>query len=107
MSKIDPSTLVGQPLRLRRTAAGDYSVVIGDLPAGRIMRKPVAGGSEVWLWTVTGPYLPPGLQPAAGDAQTLDEAKAAFRAKYDAWLQWALAQGCEAVWHTGAHRSEI
>ena len=105
MSLLDPATLVGQPLRLRRTAPDDYAVLVADMITGRIMRKPVASGAEVWLWTVTGPYLPAGLQPSAGDSPSLEDAKAAFRSKLDKWLAWAIAQGRKAYWHTGADRT--
>lgn len=47
MSLIDPSALVGQPLRLRRTAPDVYALLIADKLTGRIMRKPVAGGGDV------------------------------------------------------------
>ena len=47
--------LTDQPLLLKRLAAGDYSVTVKDLRAGRIMQKPLSGGRCVWLWTMTGP----------------------------------------------------
>lgn len=96
---IDPKTLVGQQLRLRKTAEADYTVRVADLAAGRIMRKPVAGGSTVWLWTVTGPYVPPKLQPSHGDAESLDAAKEAFKVKFRAWLLWANSRSGEATWN--------
>lgn len=86
---LDPAALEGQPLTLHRLADDDYSVRVLDHVAGRIMAKPISGGRVVWFWTLTGPYLPADLQPSQGDAETLLEAKAAFRAKFDRWLAWA------------------
>ena len=79
-------------------APDDFAVRIDGRLLGRIMAKPMAGGSVVWIWTITGPYLPPELRPASGDAESLDAAKAALKAKFGAWLQWAAGRG-EAVWH--------
>jgi len=95
---LDPATLEGQHLLLKETAVGDYSVSILDHRAGRIMLKPVSGGREVWFWTITGPYIPTDLQPSHGDADTLLEAKSAFRAKFDAWLVWAKELGHPVMW---------
>ena len=99
---IDPSSLIGQPLRLRRIGEDDHVVLVRDLTSGRIMSKTMAGGTTAWFWTVTGPYLPPELQPASGEAETLDEAKACFKSKFGAWLHWAVAQGGDVHWHGGA-----
>lgn len=105
MSLVHPFKLIDQPLRLRRTAGDDYTVLVADLTAGRIMRKPMAGGGENWLWSLTGPYLPPGLQPSYGDCLSLDLAKDAMKAKFQAWLHWAVAQGGDVHWHMGAERT--
>lgn len=98
-ASIDPETLEGLPLMLRQAAAGDYTVAIAGRLAGRIMLKPVSGGRGVWFWTLTGPYIPPQLQPGNGDCASLDAAKAALKAKFEAWLLWAKGQGGAAVWH--------
>lgn len=37
------------------------------------------------------------LQPSSGEAETLPEAKAAFRVKFDAWLTWAKDLGHTAL----------
>ena len=103
---IDPASLIGQSLRLRRSAEEDYAVVVGDLIAGRILLKPMAGGGEVWLWSVTGPHVPPQLHPASGDSASLEEAKGAFKAKFMAWRHWAVAQGGDVNWHTAVPRVE-
>lgn len=104
MPLIDPASLVSQPLRLRRTAEDDFAVLVADLIAGRIMRKAVAGGFEVWFWTLTGPYVPPQLRPVQGDAETLDEAKEAFKGKFLSWLHWAATQGGDVHWHVAVQR---
>lgn len=101
---IDPATLEGQPLILKTAAPNDYTVMVLDRIAGRIMAKPVTGGRTVWFWTVTGPYLPDRLRPGDGDAESLEEAKAAFRAKFDAWLAWARDLQHPVMWSQGAER---
>ena len=73
------------------------AAVIGDFAIG--LSYELAGGGTVLLWTVTGPYILPDLQPSHGDAETLDEAKQAFRAKYVAWLHWAVSRLGEATWN--------
>lgn len=96
---LDPSTLKDQQLVLTATAPGDYSVRILDHAAGRIMAKRLAGGREVWFWTLTGPYIPSHLFPGHGEAETLIQAKTEFRAKFDAWLAWAMELGHPVAWH--------
>ena len=103
---IEPATLEGQPLILKAMAPDDYSVRVLERFAGRIMAKPVSGGRVVWFWTVTGPYVPSHLQPSHGEAESLDEAKAAFRAKFDAWLAWAKDLQHPVVWSQGAGRAD-
>lgn len=95
---LDPATLEGQQLTLHRLADDDYAVRVLDHLAGRIMAKPVSGGRVIWFWTMTGPYLPADLQPSQGDAETLLEAKTAFRAKFDKWLAWATALQQPVMW---------
>jgi hypothetical protein len=68
------------------------------------MAKPVSGSRVMWFWTVTGPYVPGDLQPASGDAESLDKAKAAFRAKFDKWREWAMSLGHPVVWHEAVKR---
>lgn len=98
-SYADPSTLHGQPLMLRRLAVDDYVVIVAGLRCGRILGGTGPGMSTVWTWTVTGPYVPPHLQPSNGRAATLGEAKAAFRATFENWLVWAQEQRQPAAWH--------
>jgi hypothetical protein len=96
---INPATLQDNPLMLRRIGPDDFAVTVGGLPAGRIMAKPLAGSRVVWFWTVTGPFVPGALQPGDGEADNLDEAKAALKAKFTAWLRLATAEGGEVLWH--------
>lgn len=99
---INPQKFAGKPLLLIKTTSdsvNDYSIRCAGRRVGRIMRTDLAGGAESWLWTVTGPYLPEELRPSDGRAGSLAEAKAAFRLKFDAWLQWAISRGEPAAWH--------
>lgn len=77
----------------------DYVATIAGLDAARIMLEPRAGSALVWCWYMTGPYLPPHLAPVSGTADTLNEAKAAVRVKFDRWLAWALEQQGPVTWH--------
>lgn len=95
---LDPSTLEGQQLVLHQAAEGDYVVRILGYAAGRIMVRSVSGSRMLWFWTLTGPYVPGHLQPSNGDAESLLEAKAAFRGKFDAWLGWAKELGHPVAW---------
>jgi hypothetical protein len=65
---------------------GDYAVVDGETRVGRIRREKLPAGVK-WCWFLqTAPVAPP---PNSGSADTLDEAKAAFRARYEAvQAQW-------------------
>lgn len=101
MSTIDPRTLGQHPLILKPADGGgrDFTVLCAGHLVGRIMRSDLTGGAESWLWTVTGPYLPEALRPSDGRAGSLEEAKAAFRAKFDGWSSWALEQGGPVLWH--------
>lgn len=98
MRRIDPASLLEHPLMLRTIGEGDFAIVVAGLPLGRIMRKPVSGGKEVWFWTLTGPYVPESLFPKDGDAPTLEGAKTAIKGAFERWLAWAQGQG-EVVWH--------
>jgi hypothetical protein len=102
MTIILAQQFVDQPLLLKTTYEGaenDHAIHCAGHLIGRIMLTPMSGGAEIWLWTITGPYLPPELQPSHGRADTLAEAKKAFREKFDAWLAWALEQAGPVPWH--------
>lgn len=103
---VEPATLEGQALILKAMAPDDYGVRVLDRLAGRIMAKPLSGRRVVWFWTVTGPYVPSHLQPSHGEAESLEEAKAAFRAKFDAWLAWAKDLQHPVVWSVGPGKVE-
>ena len=97
-----PQKFTDQPLLLKTTYEGaenDHAIHCAGHLVGRIMLTPMSGGAESWLWTMTGPYIPPELQPSQGRADTLAEAKVAFREKFDAWLTWALEQAGPVPWH--------
>jgi hypothetical protein len=98
-SYVDPATLKDEPLILKRIGEGDYSVRAINRVAGRIMLKSVSGSRAVWLWTVTGPYIPSELQPSHGDADSLEDAMAAFRSKFNRWREWAETLGHDVVWN--------
>jgi hypothetical protein len=96
----DVNHIRDKPLTLRRLADEDYQVMAGEMPTGRIF-KTVRSERTVWFWTITGPYLnAPELKVAgSGEVATLDEARKAFRASFDAWLAWVQAGGKPAVWN--------
>lgn len=98
-SYVDPADFEAAPLMLKRIGADDYAVTVAGRGAGRILAGTGPGMSVIWTWTVTGPYVPPALQPAHGRVESLDEAKAAFRAKFEAWLVWARTIGRPVAWH--------
>ena len=98
---IDPQTLVGLPLILKRVTLEDYSVRVADRVVGRIMLKPMAGGVSTWWWTITWPYM--GDAPSSGDAETLEQAKTDIKVRFTAWLESAVRQG-EAHWLGGPER---
>lgn len=97
--RFDPQTFTGQPMHLARSAADDYRVMIAGHTAGRIFRTMKSASQHVWLWTVTGPYLPNARLNGTGDSTDIAEAKAAFRATFNAWLEWAVEQNAPVVWH--------
>jgi hypothetical protein len=102
MTAIYPQQFQDHPLVLRTTyegAANDHAILCAGHLLGRIMLTPMSGGAESWLWAITGPYIPPEVQPSHGRADTLAEAKTAFREKFDAWLTWAMEQGGPVPWN--------
>jgi hypothetical protein len=60
----------------------DYDVFDGDRDVGRIYLIDGYDGSEVWFWGVS--FQLRGRK-SYGRAESLDEAKAAFRAEYERW----------------------
>jgi len=67
-------------LALRRAAPDDYDVMQDGEIIGRIYR--MKADRELWRWMIRLWAPPPG--PSGGLSATLDEAMAAFRAKWDA-----------------------
>jgi hypothetical protein len=67
-------------LALRRAGPDDYDVTETDEIVGRIYR--MKADRELWRWMIRLWEPPPG--PSGGLSATLDEAMAAFRAKWDA-----------------------
>jgi hypothetical protein len=66
-------------LALRRTGPDDYDVIQAGEIVGRIYR--MKADRELWRWTIRLWAPPPG--PSGGVCATLDDAMAAFRAKWD------------------------
>jgi hypothetical protein len=60
----------------------DYDVFDGDREIGRIYLVDSDGGNEIWFWGV--PFQLTGRK-SYGHVGSLKEAKAAFRAEYEAW----------------------
>ncbi len=96
---VDPKRFAGKPLTLRTVADADASVMIDGLRAGRIMEQVRAGQGRVFFWTLTAPYMNEVQAASSGEAESLEDAKAAIRKAFDAWLTWALSQEKPAVWH--------
>jgi hypothetical protein len=63
-------------LALRRTGPDDYDVIHDDETVGRIYR--MNADRELWRWTIR--LWEPTHGPSGGAADSLAEAKAAFRA---------------------------
>ena len=96
---VEPSRFTGLPLITKATAENDHSVMCDGLRAGRIMLQPIANGQEIWLWTITGPAMVQAGLSSSGKADSLEEARQAFRAQFDRWLEWALAADAAVYWH--------
>ena len=63
------------------------------------MLQPIANGGSVWLWTITGTAMVQAGLSSSGKADSLEEARQAFRAQFDRWLAWALAADVAVYWH--------
>jgi hypothetical protein len=83
------------PLTLRHANASrisgewqheDYDVFDGARDVGRIYLVDEFGGSETWLWGVSFQVT---KRKSYGRADSLDEAKLAFRAEYARWQREA------------------
>jgi hypothetical protein len=60
----------------------DFDVLDGDRYVGRIFLVDSFDGNETWFWGVS---FPPTNRKSYGQANSLELAKAAFRAEYEAW----------------------
>jgi hypothetical protein len=79
-----PDDLVLRPTAIGgEVREGDYQVIWGDLPIGRIYKTHGVGGWDLWTWGVILPNVPqfPDLRGSSSD---LAGAKADFKA---AWLR--------------------
>jgi hypothetical protein len=97
--RFDPRIFIDQPMHLAPSGESDFRVIVAGHIAGRIFATLRSSSRNVWLWTVTGPYLPGAGLNGSGDADDLPDAKKAFRATFDAWLQWAIRQNAPVTWH--------
>jgi hypothetical protein len=103
---------------LRKTVIGgetlddDYTVHFDGLQIGRIFRKIGVSAQEVWSWDVQSIVKPaPG---AFGTEDTLDAAKAAFKASWDAFwptlseadiAEWRRVQALVPSWERRRNKS--
>ena len=97
--RFDPHIFIDQPMHLARNGENDFRVMVAGHTAGRIFATLRSSGRHVWLWTVTGPYLPGAGLNGSGDADDLPDAKKAFRSTFDVWLSWAVRQNAPVTWH--------
>lgn len=84
---------------LKSVVAGEASVMIDDLRAGRIFQEIRAGHRHVYFWTLSSPYTVTAAITASGEQDTLEDAKSALRGAFDAWLKWALEREWSVVWY--------
>ena len=103
---------------LRKTVIGgetsedDYTVHFDGLQIGRIFRKIGVGAQAVWSWNVQ-PISKP-ASGAFGTEDTLDAAKAAFKASWDAFwptlseadiAEWRRVQAFVPSWERRRNKS--
>ena len=100
---IDPARFTDKSFTRRTRATDDYAIMIDGMVAGRLMRQALSFQRVVWFWSVTGPYMPPELQPTHGECETMEDAQEAFKAKFWSWHRWATIAG-KTVWHTPAEK---
>jgi hypothetical protein len=62
----------------------DFDVFDGDQNVGRIYLVNAFGGSETWFWGLSFEFQLT-ERKSYGDANSLDDAKAAFKAEYERW----------------------
>ena len=76
-------------LKQTRSNSNDYDVVSGEVKLGRIMLVELSGGRKLWRWSIQAIRPPADQIYFSGDANTLDEAKAAFGANIERFLGMA------------------
>jgi hypothetical protein len=99
--KVDPARFTDKTFMRRATwedAVNDCRVMIDGLTAGRIRLSEFAESVTRWTWIITGPYIPPKLEPSHGDEDTLEAAQEAFKVKFWQWHRWALNQPGGVSW---------
>lgn len=62
------------------------------------MRQPRSFGAVSWLWSITGPEIVQAGLASSGDADSLVEARQAFRVAFDQWLASAIAPAGAVHW---------
>ncbi len=101
-NQIDPARFTDKSFTRKPAfteSVNDYRILVDGLTAGRIMEMKSSFGITKWLWTVTGPYMPPELRPDNGEEETLEQAQEAFKTKFRQWLRWATGQRGSGVWY--------
>jgi hypothetical protein len=79
-------------LKQTRSNSNDYDVVSGEVKLGRIVLVELFGGRKLWRWSIQAIRPPADQIYFSGDANTLDEARAAFGANIKRFLgmaRWA------------------
>ena len=94
---VDPKRFIDQPMVLKSSAAGEVSVMMNGLRAGRILLQRMPGLRMAYVWSLTSPVMA-GIT-SSGEQETLEQAKAEIRLAFHAWLKWALEQEKSIVWN--------
>ena len=100
--QVDPARFVGKNFSQEPSVDSkndDFIMVINGLIAGRVMKTTAPGTSTKWLWTLTGPYLPPELLPSNGHTNSREEAEEDFERKFWEWHRWAGMQKGGVAWY--------
>ena len=97
-TEVDPKRFAGKPFVSKRLADDEFSISIDGLHAGRIMRRDRQGENQVWIWSLTGPFVPTQLHPISGEENAIVAAQEKFEATFWKWHSWAMSGG-KSVWH--------
>ena len=86
-----------RPTDLERSPATahleDWIILDEGRPIGGICQHSPANADVAWFWSVTAYVEPRAVLRTSGTTETLDAAKAAFRATWDQWQSWAAKTG--------------